>query len=94
MEVIIWLAVFWGEGSNDVFKEWGFWFAVKQGSDVGVNVSVRGKVDVFPLGSVDGVVDSEGEFEVMVEDVVGGEEGKCVIEWGMDAPKQGVNLPA
>ena len=29
VEVIIWLAVFWGEGSYDVFKNWGIWFAVK-----------------------------------------------------------------
>jgi hypothetical protein len=73
VEVIVGLAVFRGESSDDVFEKWGFWFAVEQSRGVRVNVCVRGEVDVFPLGSADGVVDSESKFEVVVENVVGGE---------------------
>ena len=39
-------------------------------------------------------MNGQSEFEVMVEDVVGGKEGKCVTERGMDAPEKCVNLPA
>ena len=94
VEVIVRLAVFRGKSSNDVFEKWGFWFAVEQSRGVWVNVCVGGEVDVFPLGSADGVVNGESKFEVVAENIVRGEKGKGVAEWGVNSPEQDINFPA
>jgi hypothetical protein len=78
VKVIVGLAVFRGTSRDDVFEKWGFWFAVEQSGSARINVGVGGEVDVFPLGGVDGVVNGESEFEVVVENVVGREKGECV----------------
>jgi len=70
VQLVSWLCVFWWVGGNDVLKQWGLWFTVEQGSGSGIDVGVGGEVDVFPLGGVNGVVDGEGKFEVVVENII------------------------
>ena len=71
VELVSRLGIIEREGGSDVFQDWAAWFSVKEGGGVGVDVGAGWEVDVFPLRRIDGIMDGEGKFEVVLENVVG-----------------------
>ena len=70
VELVSRLGIIRWEGGSDVFQDWAARFFVKECCGVRVDVGVRRKIDVFPLCSIDGIVDGKCKFEIVLEDVV------------------------
>ena len=70
MKLVGGLGIVRWEGGSNVFEDWTVRFFVKECCGVGVDVGVGRKIDVFPLCSIDGIVDGKGKFEIVLEDVV------------------------
>ena len=67
MELMAWVHVVLGEGVDSIFQEFAIWFPVEERSCSEVDVCVGGEVDVFPLGGIESVVDSESGLQVVME---------------------------
>ena len=93
MELMIGFSKFGGHGSFDVFEDSGIGFLVEKSGSSGVDVSVGGEIDVFPFGSVNGVVNTKGKVEVVLEQIVGSSKGEVVVEGRGDRPIGGVKFP-
>ena len=70
MELVGWLRIVGWERSSDIFQNWAARFSVKEGGSVRVDVGVGWEIDVFPLRRIGGIMDGEGEFDIVLEKVV------------------------
>ena len=86
MELMIGFGKFGRHGSFDVFEKCGIGFLVEESGSSSIDVGVGGEVDVFPFGSINGVVDTKGKVEVAQEQIVRGGEGEVVVKGGANGP--------
>ena len=70
MELVGGLGIVRWEGGSNVFEDWAVRFFVKECCGVRVDISVGRKIDVFPLCSIDGIMDGKGKLEIVLEDVI------------------------